>query len=93
MFICFYVFIKFKTWTGKYNDAIYYIAPFYHDIFPTLDKLVVTDVDIEFQVDPVELYKEFDHFSKENVVGVANELSPHYFHMLQLNGYFNFFDL
>ena len=84
--IHFCVFINFKTWTGKYDDAIYYVAPFYHDIFPTLSKLVVSDVDIEFQSDPVELYKQFNHSSEENIVGVANELTPHYFHMLQLSG-------
>ena len=62
------------------------MAPFYHKIFPTLSKLIVTDVDVEFQCDPAELYDKFSEFSKDNIVGIANELSPHYYHMLQLNG-------
>ena len=28
-------------YASKYNDTIYYISPFYHKIFPKLDKLIV----------------------------------------------------
>ena len=75
-----------KTWADKYDSTLYYIAPFYHEIFPTLKKLIVTDIDVQFQCDPTDLYSKFYEFSKHNVLGIANELTPHYFHMLQLSG-------
>ena len=80
------IYFAIKTWADKYDGTLYYIAPFYHEIFPTLSKLVVTDVDVLFQCDPAELYNNFNKFSPEHIVGMANELTPHYFHMLQLNG-------
>ena len=61
---------------------MFYIAPFYHRIFPQVSRLITVDVDTEFHVDPAQLYRQFDHFSPEAVVGAANDLAPHYHQML-----------
>ena len=45
-------------------------------------RLITVDVDVEFHVDPAQLYRQFDHFSAEAVVGAANDLAPHYHQML-----------
>ena len=74
---------KIELRTGdRFNDNMYYLAPFYHDIFPELDKLIMLDSDLEFKVDPAMLYDEFSRFSEYQLIGIANDLSPHYYQML-----------
>ena len=33
----------------KYTQDIYYIAPFYHVIFPGIEKLIALDLDLQFR--------------------------------------------
>ena len=33
----------------RYDKDFFYIAPFYHRIFPLLEKLIVLDLDLEFR--------------------------------------------
>ena len=70
------------TYNEKYNSTLYYIAPFYATIFPGLKRLVTVDTDIEFNVDINFLFAEFDKFDSDQLIGVANDLSPHYYQML-----------
>ena len=72
--------------SDKYNSSIYYISPFYHKIFPKLSKIVAIDVDMEFQVEPAELYQEFEKFDMEQIIGSANDLQPHYSSILENTG-------
>ena len=72
--------------TDKYNNTIYYISPFYQRIFPKLTKLVVMDTDMEFRVDPAELYNEFEKFDMDQIFGCANDLAPHYYTVLKFTG-------
>jgi len=44
------------------------------------------DADVRFKVDPFELSCQFENFSDENLLGVANDLAPHYHEMLTLSG-------
>lgn len=38
---------KIEIRTGdRFNDNMYYLAPFYHDIFPEMDKLIMLDSDL-----------------------------------------------
>ena len=37
---------------------MFYIAPFYHRIFPQVSRLITVDVDVEFHVDPAQLYRD-----------------------------------
>ena len=74
---------KIELRTGdRFNDNMYYLAPFYHEIFPELDKLIMLDSDLEFKVDPAMLYDEFSRFSEYQLIGISNDLSPHYYQML-----------
>ena len=67
----------------KYNSNIFYLAPFYHRIFTKLARLIVVDADVVFKSDPIETWEQFDKFRGDEVVGVAPDLSPHYYQMLQ----------
>ena len=73
--------------TDKYNNTIYYISPFYQRIFPKLTKLVVMDTDMEFQIDPAELYNEFEKFGMDQILGCGNDLAPHYHTVLEATGW------
>ena len=74
------------NFADKYNDTIYFISPYYQRIFPTLNKLIVMDTDLEFRVDPAELFGEFDKFSVDNILGCGRDLAPHYYMMLDTAG-------
>ena len=36
------------------------------------------DIDLNFQIDILELFHQFDHFGKDQIIGVSNELTPYY---------------
>merc|ERR1711936_465685 len=68
--------------TFKYTLDLFYILPFYHLEFPVeLDKLLVIDTDLEFRCDLIELYNHFNLFTPTQLIGVANDQTPHYFTM------------
>jgi hypothetical protein len=70
----------------KYDDNIFYLMPFYHTVFTGLDKLVVVDADVRFRTDPADIFDQFETFSDKNVVGVGNDLAPHYYQGLKSGG-------
>ena len=76
----------YMDFTDKYDSTIYYISPYYQRIFPKLNKLIVMDTDMEFRVDPVNLFNEFDKFSINNILACGNDLAPHYYTMLDAAG-------
>ena len=66
--------------TDKYTHDLYYISPLYHLEFPPqLKRVIVTDLDLEFRIDLSELWGHFSEFSATEVIGIANDLHPHYF--------------
>ena len=66
--------------TDKYTHDLYYISPLYHLEFPPqLKRVIVTDLDLEFRIDLAELWGHFSEFSATEVIGIANDLHPHYF--------------
>ena len=44
------------------------------------------DTDLEFRVDPAELFGEFDKFSVDNILACGRDLAPHYYMMLDTAG-------
>lgn len=66
----------------RYNDDMYLLGAFYHRFFTNLPRIVILDVDMKFMVDPALLYKEFDNFQKENVIGVAQDQTASYYTQL-----------
>ena len=61
----------------KYRDDLFLMGPYYHRIFP-YEKLIVLDADLKFRIDIKELFELFDEFDSQQVMGSANDLSPHY---------------
>ena len=76
-----------QEYSAKYNDTIYYLSPFYHQIFPQLKKLIIMDTDMEFLVDPALLHHQFEQFGMDQILGSANDLAPHYHSILENAGY------
>ena len=64
----------------KYTHDLFFIAPFYHLETP-VERLIVLDIDLEFRTDIINLYKLFHNFTDSQIIGLANDLSPHYFGM------------
>ena len=62
----------------KYIQDFYYIAPFYHMLFPNLFQLVALDLDLEFRVSLSSLKSHFEQFTSSNLIGLGLDLSPHY---------------
>ena len=64
----------------KYTHDLFFIAPFYHKEIPEkIMKLIVLDIDLEIRIDFLDLYKQFMSFAPSELIGIANDLSPHYF--------------
>ena len=62
---------------AKYNHDLFYLSPFYHLDFP-LDKLIVTDTDIEFKFSIDLLYAQFALFSSNHLYSLGPDLTPFY---------------
>ena len=80
------VFVESKDSWGfwpavKYDKDLFYLAPFYHLVFP-FDKFMVVDADIEFQYGVDNLYNTFDNYGAEQMYSFAPDLSPFYRTML-----------
>ena len=66
----------------KYTHDLFFIAPFYHkEVTEAIHKLIVIDIDLEFRIDLLDLYRHFSFFKKSEMVGLAPDLSPHYHQM------------
>ena len=64
----------------KYKADLYYIAPFYHRHFPSLDKLIALDMtDLRFLDDIELLHDQFRQMKKEQIIGrfqILPKMSP-----------------
>jgi hypothetical protein len=65
----------------KYDKDLFYLATFYHLVFP-FDKFIVVDADIEFKYGVDNLYDIFTSFEAEQLYSFAPDLSPFYRTML-----------
>ena len=66
----------------KYTHDLFFIAPFYHkEVTEAIGKLIVIDIDLEFRTDLRNLYRHFSKFSESELIGLAPDLSPHYYQM------------
>lgn len=66
-----------------YSDAIFFLSMALHQVFAE-SKIVMIDIDVQFEVDIEELYQEFRKFSDDAVIGIAYEQQPVYRHVFQL---------
>jgi len=68
------------VWNTKYLQDLFYFLPYHHLEFPlSLKKLIIIDVDLEFSVDMLRLYKHFDKFAPSEVISCGVTQSPFYF--------------
>ena len=67
----------------KYFSTLFYIAPLYHKKFSALSRLVLLDTDLMFQSSIRDLWRQFLAFSPGQCIGLAPDLSPHYWHRLE----------
>ena len=51
----------------------------YHLIFP-FRRLIALDLDLKFVTDVADLADEFERMSNDHLVGIANDLAPHYWY-------------
>ena len=55
----------------KYKADLYYIAPFYHRHFPSLDQMIALDMtDLRFLADIQLLHDQFQEMSEEQLIGL-----------------------
>jgi len=48
-----------------------------HELFQ-IHRVVQLDVDLKFDVNIRDIWDEFDYFTRENLIGIANENQPVY---------------
>lgn len=66
-----------------YSDDLFFVSMAMHQVMPTLlHKVIMMDIDTKLQADVAQLFGHFDHFAKDNVIGIAHELQPVYRHIL-----------
>ena len=60
---------------------MFYLAPFYHLVFP-FNKFMVVDADIEFKYGVDNLQNIFNDYGSEQLYSLAPDMSPFYRTML-----------
>jgi lipopolysaccharide biosynthesis glycosyltransferase len=75
---------KYFSAKGSYDDdGIFYLSTVMHRLMPTdIDKLVQLDIDIMFERSVYELFDEFSQFDDDDLIGLAPEMQPVYYHQL-----------
>ena len=38
------------VYPARFDHDLFYVAPFYHEFFPDIDKIIVLDLDLEFRL-------------------------------------------
>ena len=66
---------------STYYDEMFHLYSVYHLAFPQ-ERLIALDADLHFQddVDIADLDDQFDLMSPEQLIGIAPDLSPHYWY-------------
>ncbi|XP_034738424.1 xyloside xylosyltransferase 1 [Etheostoma cragini] len=72
----------FSAGSGAYySDAIFFLSVAMHHIMPeSLTRIVQLDLDLKYKTNIRDLFKEFDQFPPEAVIGIAREMQPVYRH-------------
>jgi hypothetical protein len=60
-----------------YNHALFFLSMVLHRVLPEdIHHVIMLDADLKFAGDVAQLYRHFDLFSDDNVIGIANEAQP-----------------
>ncbi|CAF0914541.1 unnamed protein product [Adineta steineri] len=66
-----------------YKDPLFFLSPFLHQILPeNISRVIMLDIDIRFDNDIQKLYKLFNQFNENQILGIARENQPVYRHLL-----------
>ncbi len=73
---------KVSHTSGKYENVVFYLSPNLHSVLRHVDKLIVLDIDLLFTGDIQQLHDQFLLFKDQQIVGLAVEQQPVYYHVL-----------
>jgi lipopolysaccharide biosynthesis glycosyltransferase len=75
----------FSSSHDYYKDPLFFLSPFLYRILPeNITRVIMLDIDLRFDNDIKELYKFFDEFHPNQIIGIARENQPVYRHLLWL---------
>ena len=64
-----------------YNHVLFFLSVAMHRILPhSVQRVIMLDADLKFTDDIAKLYDLFNHFSKDNILGIARDGQPVYRH-------------
>lgn len=67
-----------------FDDPIFFLSTALHRLLPAdVHRVVKLDLDILVRVSLTELHREFRHFLSGEVIGLAPDLQPVYYHLLE----------
>ncbi|XP_065187905.1 xyloside xylosyltransferase 1-like [Sycon ciliatum] len=68
--------------TSYYHDAIFFVGPVVYRVLPdTVKRVIITDTDLKFLADIRGLWSRFEQFTDEQVIGLAHDAQPVYYHI------------
>ncbi|XP_045128346.1 xyloside xylosyltransferase 1-like isoform X2 [Portunus trituberculatus] len=67
-----------------YRDALFFFSLHLHQLLPGLERVILMDIDIKVKGDVAELHSHFERFTPSNVMGMTQEQSPVYRHLLSV---------
>merc|ERR1712223_186551 len=66
------------VYPSRFDHDLFYVAPFYHELFPDIDKIIVLDLDLEFRPGVGKLADLFSFMSSNQLVAMVEDQSGHY---------------
>lgn len=77
---------QFSSKPGDYySHPLFFLSLALHKVLSnSLDKVIMLDADLKFNVDIKDLYGEFSNFGESNLIGLAHEQQPVYRHTFQV---------
>ena len=61
-----------------YKDPLFFLSPFLHRILPgNMSRIVMLDIDLRFDNDVKELYRLFNQFNRNQILGIYHKFKGH----------------
>ncbi|GAU95845.1 hypothetical protein RvY_07390 [Ramazzottius varieornatus] len=74
---------RFRSNDSSYSHNVFLLSIVMHKLLPFHHQVLYVDVDIAFQADFSLLFKHFERFSPDQLIGLAYEQQPVYRHALE----------
>jgi len=60
-----------------YNHVLFFLSTAMHRVMPkSVQRIIMLDADLKFVGDIAELYKHYDMFRDDNIIGIARDAQP-----------------